>query len=242
MPEGRETEMERGKDYTTELFRLASPLFLFLVSFRRKVQKKYPVSEPMVTGDLEELFARMDRKARTDVRLESLYEKAKYPLVVLADEVLLHSDWEHTTSWEKDHLLEEKYFHTNIGGDKIFQLASELRYEEVEMAAILFTAIALGVRGTYHRKPEKLAEIRSKLYRQMSEYLADSQHQLTPEAYHVTARQQRKISPAVTLGRVAIVGAGLLALYWFLSWGLWTGAVHDLKAIVDSFSAQGAAL
>ena len=234
--------MERSKDYTTELFRLASPLFLFLVSFRRKVQKKYPVSEAMVLGDLEDLFAKMDRKARTDVRLESLYEKAKYPLVVLADEVLLHSDWEHTESWEKTHLLEERYFHTNIGGDKIFNLASELRYEEVEMAAILFTAIALGVRGTYHRKPEKLAEIRSKLYRQMSEYLADSQHQLTPAAYYVTPKKATKISPAVTLGRVAVVGAGLLALYWILSYGLWTGAVHDLHAIVDSFSGQGAAV
>jgi type IV/VI secretion system ImpK/VasF family protein len=233
--------MERSKDYTTELFRLASPLFLFLVSFRRKVQKGYPVSESMVLGDLEELFVKMDRKARTDVRLESLYEKAKYPLVVLADEILLHSDWEHTTSWEQNHLLEERYFKTNIGGDKIFQLASELRYEEVEMSAILFTAIALGVRGTYHRKPDKLAEIRSKLYRQMSEYLADSQHQLTPAAYHVTPKQARKISPAVTLARVAIVGVGLLALYWVLSWGLWTGAVHDLRAIVDSFSGQGAA-
>ena len=234
--------MERGKDYTTELFHLASPLFLFLVSFRRKVQKGYQVSESMVLGDLEELFDKMDRKARTDVRLDSLYKSAKYPLVVLADEVLLHSEWEHTASWQKDHLLEEKYFQTNIGGDKIFQLASELRYDEVEMAAILFTAIALGVRGTYYRKPDKLAEIRSKLYRQMSEYLADSQHQLTPEAYHVTPRQARKISPAVTLARVAIVGVGLLVLYWAISWGLWTGAVHDLKAIVDSFSSQGAAL
>src|SRR4029079_7902973 len=159
--------MDRPRDYTTELFRLASPLFLFLVSFRRKVQKGYPVSEAMVQGDLEELFAKMDRKVRNDPRLEALYEKAKYPLVVLADEILLSSGWEHADSWQRDHLLEERYFKTNIGGDKIFQLASELRYEEVEMASILFTAISLGVRGTFHRKPEKLAEVRTKLYRQM---------------------------------------------------------------------------
>ena len=37
--------MDRSRDYTTELFRLASPLFLFLVSFRRKVQKGYAASE-----------------------------------------------------------------------------------------------------------------------------------------------------------------------------------------------------
>lgn len=228
-----------SRDYSTELFRLASPLFLFLVSFRRKVQKGFPVSEAMVLQDLEELLAKMDRKVRNDPRLEALYEKAKYPLVVLADEVLLHSGWEHADSWQRNHLLEERLFGTNIGGDKIFNLASELRYEEVEMAAILFTAISLGVRGTYHRKPEKLAEIRSKLYRQMSEYLADSQHQLTPDAYHVTPKDARRLSPAVTLARVAMVCAGLFLFYWVASWLVWSGAVSSLREIVAGFAGGG---
>jgi type IV/VI secretion system ImpK/VasF family protein len=229
--------MDRPKDYTTELFRLASPLFLYLVSFRRKIQKRYTVSESMVLTDLEELFAQMDRKARADVRLEALYGKAKYPLVVLADEVLLHSEWQHADSWQRDHLLEKSYFKSNIGGDEIFRLASELRYDEVEMASILFTAISLGVRGTYHHKPDKLEEVKTKLYRQMSEYLADAQRQLTPGAYHVTAREARKLSPAVTLGRVSLVAAGLLVLYFVFSWLLWTTTVSDLRGIVQSFSS-----
>jgi type IV/VI secretion system ImpK/VasF family protein len=231
---------DHPKDYTTELFRLASPLFLYLVSFRRKVQKGYPVSESMVLGDLEELIVKMDRQARTDVKLEALYAKAKYPLVVLADEILLHSGWQHADSWQRQYLLEERYFQSNIGGDKIFNLASELRYDEVEMTAILFTAISLGVRGTFREKPEKLAEIRAKLYRQMSEYLADTQNQPPPTAYKATRREARKISPAVTLARVAIVGAGLLLLYWTLSWAVWTVNVGELRDTVDSFSERSA--
>ncbi len=231
--------MDRPRDYTTELFRLASPLFLFLVSFRRKVQKGYAASESMVLGDLDEIFAKMGRQVRNDPRLEALYDKAKYPLVVLADEVLLHSGWEHADSWQRNHLLEERLFRTNIGGDKIFSLASELKYEDVEMASILFTAISLGVRGTYHRKPEKLAEIRGKLNRQMSENLADSRHQLTPEAYHVTPKEAKRLSPAVTLARVSMVCAGLLVFYWVASWLLWGSAVSDLRRIVDGFSAGG---
>lgn len=234
--------MDRPRDYTTELFRLASPLFLFLVSFRRKVQKGYPVSESMVVGDLDEIFAKMERKVRNDPRLEALYEKAKYPLVVLADEILIHSNWEHADSWQRNNLLEERLFRSNIGGDKIFSLASELRYEEVEMASILFTAISLGVRGTYHHKPEKLAEIRSKLYRQMSEYLADAQHQLTPDAYHVTPKEAKRLSPAVTLARVAIVCGGLLVFYWVASWALWSNTVSDLREIVTGFAQAGGGL
>jgi hypothetical protein len=74
----------------------------------------------------------------------------------------------------------------------------------------------------------------------MSEYLADAQRQLTPGAYHVTAKEARKLSPAVTLGRVALVAAGLLVLYWVTSWLLWTSTVSDLREIVQSFSQGGA--
>jgi type IV/VI secretion system ImpK/VasF family protein len=221
-----------ARDYTTQLFRLATPLFLYLVSFRRKVQKGFQVSEGMVESDLAEIFGRMEREARTDPRLDSLYDKAKYPLVVLADEVLLSCDWEHAASWQKDHLLEEKYFKSNIGGDKIFNIASELRYEDVEMAAMLFTCITLGVRGTYHRKPEKLAEIKSKLYRQMSEYLADVRTQITPDAYRVDTRKSRRISPAVTLARIVIGGALVVFLYVIITQGVWFTLVSDLRELV----------
>jgi type IV/VI secretion system ImpK/VasF family protein len=225
--------MTAPREYATELFELCSPLFLYLVSFRRKVRKGYQVGADMVRDDLERLFMEAERTARSDPRLEVLYEKAKYPLVVLADEVLLHSEWEHTGAWEKS-LLEEKYFQTNIGGDKIFQIASELRYDELELASILFTAISLGVRGSYYRKPEKLAEVKSKLYRQLSEYLAGVHKELSPDAYRVDERPARRLSPAVTLGRIAIVGVGVVALYWVLTFILWSQAVSDLRALVGS--------
>lgn len=223
--------MNQSTDYVTELFGLVAPLFLYLVSFRRKVGKGYQVSLEMVREDLERLFIQMERESRSDPRLDVLYEKSKYPLVVLADEVLLHSDWEHSAAWERA-LLEEKYFQTNIGGDKIFQIASELRYDEVELAAVLFTAISLGVRGSYYRRPEKLEEIKNKLYRQLSEHLADAQKQLSPEAYRVDDRPPRKMSPAVTLARIAIVAVGFVVLYWAITFLLWGQAAGSLKAVV----------
>lgn len=224
--------MEYAKDYTTRLFQLASPLFLYLVSFRRKVGKGYQVGLDMVRADIDQLFVSLDREARDDPRVEALYAKAKYPLVVLTDEVLLNSEWEHAQDWQRGQLLEERLFQTNIGGDKIFQIASELRFEDVEMAAILFTVIALGVRGTYHHKPEKLAEVKAKLYRQLSEYLAESKGQITPGAYHVLAQGLKKVSPAITLLRILIVGFGIVVLYWIVTRGLWLGLVSELRAVV----------
>ena len=225
--------MEPPREYVTELYRLVSPLFLYLASFRRKVRKGYQVDAVTALHDLEELFATMERESRTDPRMDALYEKANYPLVVLADEVLMHSDWEHGDSWTP---LEERYFQTNVGGDRLFQIASELRYDEVELAALLYTAICLGVKGTFHLQPEKLTEVKNKLYRQMSEYLAEVQHQLTPDAYHVNERAPQKLSTVVTLGRVAIVTVGLIFIYWLATRFAWIQVVSDLRALVNSLT------
>jgi type IV/VI secretion system ImpK/VasF family protein len=218
-------------DFTTDLFKLSSRLFLFLVSFRRKVRKGFRVEEPETRKQLEEIFDEQERAARLDPRLDSLYEKARYPLVILADEVLLHSDWDQAPQWEQN-LLEEKYFGTNIGGDKIFALASELRPDEVELASILYTAISLGVAGRYREKPEKLAEVKTRLYRQMSEYLAETGGRVTPDAYQVVAREARRLSPAVTLGRILIVAVGVLFFYVVISRVTWSAVVGKVDEVV----------
>ncbi len=118
-------------------------------------------------------------------------------------------------------LFEEKYFRTNIGGDQYFSIAKELRPEDVELAAIVFTGLALGFRGKYRERPEKAVEIKNRVYRLLAEYLADVGDKITPEAYHVTAAPARKLSPAVTLARVAIVGVGILFLYYAITWLMW---------------------
>ncbi|MCP4202554.1 MAG: DotU family type IV/VI secretion system protein, partial [bacterium] len=135
---------EDRSDYTTRLYRLASPLFLYLVSFRRKVRKDYSAGLTEVREDLDELFLQMKRDVKNDVRLETLYDKARYPLAVVADEVLLHSGWKHRDDWQREHLLEERMFNSNVGGDVVFERASRLKEHEVELAAIYFTSISLG--------------------------------------------------------------------------------------------------
>ena len=185
-----------------------------------------------VAADLQEIFDEQARAVRGDPRLDMLYEKARYPLVVLADEILLHSGWDRAPEWEQ-HLFEEKYFKTNIGGDQFFTIAKELRPEDVELASIVFAGLALGFRGKYRERPEKALETKNRVYRLLAEYLADTGDKITPEAYHVTAAPARKLSPAVTLARVAIVGVGILFLYYAITWLLWARPVDDLRTVVQ---------
>lgn len=217
-------------DYRTELFRLASPLFLYLVTFRRKVVKGYQPEEAEVQRDLEKIFTDMDLRSRKDPRLDALYQKAKYPLVILADEILLNSDWAHAGTWERDP-LEQKHFNTNIGGDKVFMIAEELRHDEDELAAILYTAVSLGVKGRYHRKPEKLQEIKSKLYRQLGEYLGDVQDIVTPEAYNFAPSSSSRLSIGVALTHIAIAVGVLVFFYFVANLAMWGNVVSTLKEL-----------
>lgn len=215
-------------DPTTELFRLVSKLLLFLTSFRRKVRKGLRVELFEVSARLEEILADQARQARQDPRTEALYEKVRYPLVVLTDEILIHSGWEYAAQWEGQ-LLEEKTFGTNIGGEKYFTMAAELRPDDVAIAAILFTGITLGFGGKYRERPEKLSEVRKRLYRQCAEYFANLGDKLTPAAYHVDAQPQRRLSPLINLYRVLIVAFGLLLLYYTVAFFLWRGSMEELR-------------
>ncbi len=215
-------------DHTTELFRVTSNLFLFLTSFRRKVRRGVRVELRDASDRLEEIFGQMAGEVKEDPRLESLYEKAKYPLVVLTDEILLHSGWESAPQWEGQ-LLEEKYFGTNIGGEKYFSMANELRPDDTELAAVLFTGIALGFGGKYRERTEKLSEVRKRLYRQNAEYIASLGDKITPAAYHVDAQPAKKLSPLLNLYRVLIVAFGVLVLYYILAFALWGQSMSELR-------------
>jgi type IV/VI secretion system ImpK/VasF family protein len=220
--------VDKNRDYTSDLFRVTSKLFLFLTSFRRRVRKGLRVELRDAADRLEEIFAEQAREVRDDPRLESLYEKARYPLVVLADEILLHSGWEFAPQWEGQ-LLEEKHFGTNIGGEKYFSIANELDPEDTELAAILSTGIALGFGGKYRERPEKLSEARKRLYRMNAEWLAPLGDKITPEAYQVLPQPARRLSPLLNLYRVMIVAFGILVLYYILAFALWGSSMGELR-------------
>lgn len=219
-------------DYTTELFKVAAKEFLFLSAFRQKVRKGVRVDMEDAAADLDEIFREQASAVRQDPRLQALYDQARYPLVVLSDEILIHSGWEFSREWQ-DRILEEKYFRSNIGGDQFFAIAKELKPEDVELASIVYADLALGFRGKYRERPEKLAEVRKNTYRLLSEYLASQSDKITPEAYTVMASAGKRLNPVVTLGRIAIISFGVLIGFWILTFLSWASLVGDIKDVAE---------
>ena len=127
---------------------------------------------------------------------------------------------------------------TAKAGEKYFSIANEMRPEETELAAILYTGIALGFGGKYRERPEKLADVRQRLYRMNAEYIASFGDKITPAAYHVDATPARRLSPLINLYRVLIVGGGVLVLYYILTFALWSSSLADLRAAARAMGIE----
>lgn len=215
------------------LFELASDLFLFLVTFRRKIRKGIPVDLSEVRNRLEAIFADQEAAARSDPSLAALYERAKYPLIVLADEVVLTCDWEQASVWASQ-TLEERYFGTQIAGDQFFVLIDELRDDEPEVAQILYTCLCLGFRGRYREDAQELQSLRSRLYRQIPDHMASHGKKLCPDAYRVEEGGTGGLRPLVNLVRVAIVCVVFIIVYLVVSQLLWNQVTRTIAEVAAS--------
>jgi type IV/VI secretion system ImpK/VasF family protein len=223
---------------TTALFRLATRELLFLSAFRQRVRKGLHPEPAAVAAELDTIFGEQAAEARGDLRLAALHEKARYALVVLADEVLLHSGWTGAGAWQ-ERLLEGKHFGSNVGGDRFFAMAEGLGPDDEPLAAVLLAGLALGFRGKHRDQPGRLTAARRELRRRLSNYLAAPEaDRLTPEAYHVAESAAPKLTPALRLGRLAVAGVTAVLVYYALTFVLWHTATGELARAAASMGAR----
>ena len=109
---------------------------------------------------LEDLLAGCEHKARAAGVDWDLYTQAKYALVALADDLALHSDWDHAESWNR-YLLELRHFNTSFAGQEFFDRMGRLkqrlttthdpnlREQVLGAIEIYFTCLEMGFRGRY---------------------------------------------------------------------------------------------
>jgi type VI secretion system protein ImpK len=195
------------------LSEVASDLFLFLVTFRRQVRKGLVPDPRQSRTALHDIFAEMDRKVRDDPKLAKQFEKAKYPLVVTADEILINSNWAYSQQWENE-IFEYEFFKTRIAGEKFFAMVEELRDDEEQLAEILYLCLCLGFVGRYREDAEELRRLKRRLYRMVPGRISDDEKRVTPDAYFVAEGVADYKKPLVNLGRIAIVCVVLLVVLW----------------------------
>ncbi len=215
------------------LYDVANDLFIYLTTFRWRVDAGVTLSLDRVQKDLQQVFHVQDVKIRQNPSLASGYNQVKYALVVFADEVILNSDWMDAVEWERD-LLEFRFFDTDVGGDRFFELCEDLEMDDPQVAAIFYNCLALGFRGRYDPDAEELRQIKEELLDKCSPTTEAADTRLAPRAYAITrVRKVRKLSAILKWHHVIFVVAMLIGLYVvldrFIIWHHYTSTINNVR-------------
>jgi type IV/VI secretion system ImpK/VasF family protein len=192
----------KGEKPAGNLWDLTRRWFLFLSTCRRQAQA-LPADPEWMRGKLEDLLAEMERKAAADPRIEAALGEATYPLVYLADEILLTCGWAGEAAWAAD-LFETRKFGTQHAGLDFFtRLDQALSSDKQDLLQVFFQCLCLGFKGKLIKQPEAIHNLRRDLYRRLpAERITGTR--LCPEAYEHTDRRTFVKLPVVAAARTVV--------------------------------------
>lgn len=200
---------------------LTKELFDYLVAFRQKVEQNAASSFEQVRKELEDIFTHMEEETRRQPELRGPYQKVKYPLIVLSDEILLSSKWEHVGAWEME-LLEQKYFGTNIAGNRFFELIEKAEEFSSEVATIFYYCLVLGFGQYYIGDEFKLAHFKSRLLARISGGEEWTDELISADAYVSVEEGSRQLRRLWRWQYTLLIGLGVVVFFFILDrWVVW---------------------
>lgn len=197
---------------------LVRDLYLFAATFRERLDRGQSPTVPALLQEVRSLIAVMDKKAKEDPALSARYDKLRFGLVGLIDEIIVTSTWTDAPSWP---VLELELYKTTIAGDHVYDLISRLTPADVDLIEGYFYVLALGFRGKFAFDEAKWAETLLQLYRQLPNPPDNEGLQLAPEAYRVINRKAQRLDPLFSLARSLLVFflcLFLLIVFYQLVW------------------------
>lgn len=207
-------------------------LFLFLTTFRRNA-KTSQIDPEWLRRSLIAIFDEQESLAARDLDLKRLYERAKYPLVALADEVALNTEWSGREKWEED-LLEQHFFGTAVAGEEFYVRLKEVAPDQDQLAEIYFLCLSLGFKGRYRSRPEERREMQQRLYRSLPGRLASKNEPLTPGAADATLERNMSKLPLVSTLRLVVMLCAAISLAFIAGRVI---AEHELGKLKDQIHA-----
>ena len=224
------------------LYDILTELFTYLMAFRLRVNAGIKTTLEEVQKDLLQIFREQEMKVRQNPALHSAYEQVRYPLVVFADEVILNSDWEYARDWEAE-LLERRFFESEVGGDRFFELWEEHEMSSPEVAAIYYTCLSMGFRGRYEQESEELRLIKQDIREKCPSPVKDPQAPLCPEAYSVRERRTKRLPSILRWRQIPILFLVLFGIHIILDriviWNYLTEPVKNISHLAATLLSTG---
>ncbi len=209
-----------------ELRDLTRNLFLFAATFRERLDRGQIPPVNVLEAEIKGVFSQMDRRAQEDPAISARYDKMRYALVALIDEIIVTSTWSEAPEWS---VLEMAYYQSSIAGDHVYELIKHLTPADGDLIEGYFQVLALGFRGKHTFDDAKWAETLLQLYRQLPDPLESSDFQLSPEAYRVINRKATRLDPLFSLARSMILFIVCIVMLFVFYQLVWYNSVGEAK-------------
>jgi len=210
-----------------ELRDITNDLFLFVATFRERIERGQKPPLAQLSREVKNIFINMDTRARSEAVLSARYDKLRYGLAALVDEIVVSSDWADASNWP---VLELEFYNSNIAGNYVYELIASLTPADPDLVEGYFFILAMGFRGQYAFEEAKWAETLQRLYVQIPGKAFKSDLKLAPEAYRVIKRQSQKLDPLFSLVRsIMIFVISLIVIFVFYQ-VVWSSLLSDARA------------
>lgn len=196
---------------TLQLTDLTKELFDYVVAFRQKASRGGLPDVARVQYELDTIFRSMEAKAGKSQALAAEYRQVKYPLVVLADEVILTSSWHGAKSWEQS-LLETRYFSTNIAGNRFFSLLKDVDRMPTSVVTVFYYCLAFGFRGGFSQNDPAVLRLQERLLQRIVQGQPLKDEHMLPEAYRVDKGGTGRLTRVWSWSHLAVAALALFVV------------------------------
>ncbi|BDB30023.1 DotU family type IV/VI secretion system protein (plasmid) [Cupriavidus sp. P-10] len=196
--------------------------------------------------NLLELQTLQSRRDSTRFEMEDVAD-ARYLKAVLADEILLNTEWAGQAQWHA-HLLESTLFRTNIAGDEVFRRIEQLLLDREpsrrKLARLYLFALALGFQGRFRGADAdaRLRSLREELYEFVYQRRPDmsGRDRVVSEAAYAHTLSHIAPRKLPTMTRWTVVFALSLVSVLALSEVLWLWQSWPLRQALRADTVVGA--
>ena len=225
------------------LMDLCKDFLVYLVRFREKAPTPAAPTLQQARADVLGILDRMEVHTRREPSLALPFQRARYALVALADEVFCTSGWDRAREW-RDLTLERQIFQTSRAGTHFFELIDQSDPNDQEMAAIYYLCLALGFTGRYAPDDPELAEYKRRLLARLPEEARPE----IPDRPGPIGRKRNRPEPkplprparwAVMGGLALLAAAALVGAGWLFSPDNFLP--KEEKTVLPSAQARGGA-
>ena len=163
------------------------PMISYVVLLRKHAVATQPPFQ-QVKADLQRLLGQSEACIMKGECAPADFDQARFIVCAWVDEVLLGSDWQERSQWQREQ-LQRVYYNTTDAGVEAFERLNQLGFDQREVREIYYVCLSLGFKGRFINQGDEflLDQLRSSnlkiLTGGFSRATSLNQGELFPEAF-----------------------------------------------------------